>query len=157
MTDRQVGGVGARADIVPSLERQVGGSGVMLDYVPATGDVVGALGTLVDLIPTGTTRAAWLSLLVDYVPSLEPPLGELLPLVRWHAPPTAQFEISGTETPIHWQASGKTFQTALSELPLVVWNTAATRFQLPDSWEDLAYEGLGSLSYTGLEGLTYGG
>lgn len=152
MTDRNVGGFDAQVDLKAG-QPQVAGAGATVDVEPVHPESqVGASRLMLDYTwPTGV-QFGDVALLVDYVAPVP-----LLPLVRWHAPPTGQFEVTGAETPIHWQATGKTFQTALSELPLVVWNSAATRFQLPDSVEDLYYDGTEHLSYAGLEGLTYGG
>lgn len=170
MTDRRIGGADANVDIKPQTDQRAGGLGVQVDavppqtferqtdallvnveVVPPTGDVASALGVRVDLIPASDRRAAWFGALVEYVSA-----PGLLPLVRWPGAGNV-FQITGSAAPTHWQASSKQLSTLLLAMPLVQWNTTLKRFVLPDSLEDLYYDGTEHLSYAGLEGLFYGG
>ena len=79
-----------------------------------------------------------------------------LPLVRWPGVGSV-FQITGSATPTHWQASTKQLSTSLLDMPLVQWDATIKKFVLPDSFEDLYYDGFEHLTYAGFETLRYGG
>lgn len=136
MTDRNVGGLDARLDIKAG-QPQVAGAGANVDVVPAHPESrVGAQGLTVDYTWPQGVQFGELGLTVEYV---RVPVA--IPAVRWTV---RTFQLTGSAPAVYWDNPAKVFRLARPDLPVVVWNTAAT----PDRFETLIVGPIGNFRGT---------